>query len=92
MARTLLSEGIVIRLSRLNGDVIALNPDLIAWIELTPDTTISLLGGERVMVREPLETVEERIIAFRRAVRGESDASPPREGAILRSSRPPATR
>lgn len=82
----------MIRLSRLNGDVIALNPDLIAWIELTPDTTISLLGGERIMVREPLEIVEDRIIAFRRAVRGDSDAWPPREGALVRASRPPESR
>ncbi|MCC6216271.1 MAG: flagellar FlbD family protein [Polyangiaceae bacterium] len=82
----------MIRLSRLNGDVIALNPDLIAWIELTPDTTISLLGGERVMVREPLDTVEDRIIAFRRAVRGDGDAWPPREGALARASRPPESR
>ena len=47
----------MVRLSRLNGQVIAVNPDLITWIEVTPDTTLSLLGGDKVMVRETLDEV-----------------------------------
>jgi flagellar protein FlbD len=58
----------MVRLSRLNGQVIAVNPDLITWIEVTPDTTLSLLGGEKVMVRETLEDVIDKVIAFRREI------------------------
>jgi flagellar protein FlbD len=70
----------MIRLSRLNGQVIAVNPDLITWIEVTPDTTLSILGGDKVMVREPLEEVIERVVAFRREI-GEH-AYPPSRAAI----------
>ena len=58
----------MIRLSRLNGQVIAVNPDLITWIEVTPDTTLSLLGGDKVMVRESLDEVIDRVVKFRREI------------------------
>jgi flagellar protein FlbD len=58
----------VITLSRLNGSVVAINPDLITWIEVTPDTTVSLLGGDKIIVREPLDEVVTRVIAFRKAI------------------------
>ena len=45
----------MITLSRLNGQIVAINPDLITWIDVTPDTTVSLLGGDRIIVRESLE-------------------------------------
>ncbi|HKQ70257.1 MAG TPA: flagellar FlbD family protein [Polyangiaceae bacterium] len=58
----------MISLSRLNGSVVAINPDLITWIDVTPDTTISLLGGDKIIVREALDEVIDRIVGFRRAV------------------------
>jgi flagellar protein FlbD len=50
----------------LNGSTVAINPDLITWIDVTPDTIVSLLGGDKIIVRESLEDVIERIIEFRR--------------------------
>lgn len=86
----------MIQLSRLNGGVIAINPDLVVWIDVTPDTTLEFLNGDRIMVRESLEEVMERVVEFRRAVRspwGESDSHPPSAGvtaeARLASSRAP---
>jgi flagellar protein FlbD len=58
----------LVTLSRLNGTVVAINPDLITWIDVTPDTIVSLLGGDKIIVRESLEEVIERVIAFRRSV------------------------
>ena len=60
----------MISLTRLNGNTIAINPDLITWIDVTPDTTVSLLGGDKVIVREALSEVIDRIVAFRRLVGG----------------------
>lgn len=74
----------MITLSRLNGQVVAINPDLITWIEITPDTTVSLVGGERIIVREPLDRVIERIVEFKRAV---SSAASSYEGVLERLSR-----
>ena len=58
----------MVTLSRLNGSVVAINPDLITWIDVTPDTIVSLLGGDKIIVRESLDEVIERVIAFRRTV------------------------
>ena len=68
IARELASEVHVITLSRLSGTIVAINPDLITWIDVTPDTTVSMLGGDKIIVREPLEEVISLVVAFRRAV------------------------
>jgi flagellar protein FlbD len=58
----------MIALSRLNGRTVAVNPDLIVWIDVTPDTTLCLAGGDRIVVKESLDEVVERIIAFQKLV------------------------
>ena len=70
----------MVTLSRLNGSVVAINPDLITWIDVTPDTIVSLLGGDKIIVRESLEEVIEQIIAFRRNVGPSYTGS--KEGAV----------
>jgi flagellar protein FlbD len=79
----------MITLSRLNGQVVAINPDLITWIEVTPDTIVSLVGGEKIIVREGLDEVIARIIGFRRAIGG---GLPGHDGVLERVSRPPSDR
>ena len=58
----------MIQLTRLNGNPIALNSDLIKFLENAPDTVITLINGEKVIVREKSDEVIHRIVAFRRAV------------------------
>jgi flagellar protein FlbD len=70
----------LVTLSRLNGSVVAINPDLITWIDVTPDTIVSLLGGDKIIVRESLEEVIEQIVAFRRTVGPSYTGS--KEGAV----------
>jgi flagellar protein FlbD len=55
-------------LTRLNGLSMAVNSDLIKLIESSPDTVITLLTGEKVVVRESTEELISRIIAFRRTI------------------------
>ncbi len=59
---------LVIQLTRLNGNPIALNSDLIKFVENAPDTVITLINGEKIIVREHSEDVIQRIVDFRRAV------------------------
>lgn len=61
-------ECAVIGLTRLNGQGLAVNSDLIKFIENAPDTVLTLTSGEKIIVRESTEQVVERIIAFRRSV------------------------
>jgi flagellar protein FlbD len=58
----------VVMLTRLNGQSMAVNSDLIKLIESSHDTVITLLTGEKVVVRENTEEVISRIISFRRAI------------------------
>jgi len=58
----------VIRLTRLNGQELAVNSDLIKFIEKAPDTVVTLTNGEKIIVRENTDQILERVIAFRRAV------------------------
>ncbi len=58
----------MIALSRLNGRTVAVNPDLIVWIDVTPDTTLCMAGGERIVVRESLDDVLNRITTYRKMV------------------------
>ncbi len=58
----------MIQLTRLNSSRLALNCDLIKYVEEAPDTVITLLSGEKLVVRESTEQVIERVRAFRRSV------------------------
>ncbi|MFQ5653209.1 MAG: flagellar FlbD family protein [Planctomycetota bacterium] len=56
----------MIRLRRLNGKAFLLNADLIKFIEETPDTVVTLINGERVVVAEDIEEVVERVVDYER--------------------------
>lgn len=73
----------MIEVSRLNGKVYFLNADLIRSIESTPDTLIHLTTGEKLMVKETVETVLERILNFRKRTVQErpTESRAPGEGA-----------
>ncbi|MBZ5653701.1 MAG: flagellar FlbD family protein [Acidobacteriia bacterium] len=58
----------MIRLTRLNNQPLAVNCDLIKFVENAPDTLVTLLNGEKIVVRESLEEITTRIVAFRREV------------------------
>ena len=58
----------MIQLTRINHTPVVLNSDLIEHIEATPDTVISLTNGQKLMVREPVEEIVNKVIAFRRAI------------------------
>jgi len=55
----------VIKVTRLNGTEYWLNPHIIETIEKTPDTTITLVTGKKLVVKEKPEMVLEEIIHYR---------------------------
>jgi flagellar protein FlbD len=55
----------MIELTRLNGKPIVLNSDLIKSAEASPDTMLTLINGEKLIVREDLAEVVERVLAYR---------------------------
>jgi flagellar protein FlbD len=56
----------MIQLTRLNKCPLVVNCDLIKFIENTPDTVLTLVSGEKVVVLESLNVVIEKVVEFRR--------------------------
>jgi flagellar protein FlbD len=56
----------MILLTRLNGREVVVNVEQVVFVESTPDTRLTLIGGERLMVREAVDEVVRRAEAFRR--------------------------
>lgn len=59
----------MISLTRLDERVVVLNADLIKMIEATPDTLITFINGDTLMVREPVSEVVRRAIDYARQIR-----------------------
>ncbi len=53
----------MIRLTRLNNQALTVNSDLIKFVEQSPDTLITLVSGEKIVVRESVEEVLARVIS-----------------------------
>ena len=58
----------MIKVTRLNQKEYYINPHQIESIEVHPDTTLLMLSGKYVVVRETVEDVIERIIEYRRQI------------------------
>ena len=81
----------MIQLTRLNNQPITVNSDLIKFVEEAPDTVLTLITGEKLVVRETVREICSRIVKFRNSVlheqvwqtnpclvRGEKDDEPVR--------------
>jgi flagellar protein FlbD len=55
----------MIQLTRLNRIPIVLNSDLIKTAESSPDTVITLINGEKLIVLEGCDEVMDRVVEYR---------------------------
>jgi flagellar protein FlbD len=58
----------MIELKRLNGSPLTVNCDLIKYAEAAPDTVLTLITGEKLIVLEPCSEVSQRILEYRASV------------------------
>jgi flagellar protein FlbD len=56
----------MIQVTRLNDTKLVINADLIEFVEEIPDTIISLTTGKKIMVKENIHEIIERVAQFRR--------------------------
>ncbi|HZQ17375.1 MAG TPA: flagellar FlbD family protein [Terriglobales bacterium] len=56
----------MIRLTRLNNSTVTINSDLIKFVEESPDTVVTLLNGEKILVRECADQIVDLVVEFRR--------------------------
>ncbi|MCH7924018.1 MAG: flagellar FlbD family protein [Planctomycetes bacterium] len=59
----------MITLTRLDKRVIVVNAELIKMIESTPDTIVTLINGDMLIVREAVDEVVRRAIDYARQIR-----------------------
>ena len=58
----------MIQVTRLDGHEYFVNPHQIEYIERNPDTTLIMLSGKRLVVREDYQTVFDAIVEYRRLI------------------------
>ena len=58
----------MIEVTRLNGRRLVINGDQIERLEASPDTIISLTSGRKLMVRETVDEMVSKLIAYRRSL------------------------
>ncbi len=54
----------MIKLTRLDGQSFVLNADLIRYVEQRPDTFVTLVSGERIVVNEGMDIVVDRAVEY----------------------------
>jgi len=76
----------MIRLTKLDGSEMYLNPDHIEIIEETPDTHITLLNGNRYLVKDKTRAIVDRIVVFKARIIRRAE-SPERQKHMKRQRR-----
>jgi flagellar protein FlbD len=59
---------IMLKLTRITGEEILVNLDLIELVERHSDTVISLNNGNKIIVKETLDELMSKLIEFNRAI------------------------
>ncbi len=65
----------MILVTRLNGAELFVNPELFLSLEQTPDTVLTLTTGEKLVLRDPVEDVVARFMAYKRQVHGPGESA-----------------
>ena len=58
----------MIEATRLDGRIFYVNPHQIEYMESNPDTTLIMLSGKRLIVREDYQTLFDRIVQYRKLI------------------------
>ncbi|MBI4668103.1 MAG: flagellar FlbD family protein [Elusimicrobia bacterium] len=66
----------MIVLHRLNGKEISINAELIESVEAAPDTVVTLVTGNRYLVRDTVDEVVGRVIEFKGKIAAQSGRQP----------------
>jgi flagellar protein FlbD len=69
----------MIVLTKINSATIAVNSDLIEYIEETPDTVITFTNNDRIVVQERMTEIIEKIVQYRRLISGMIDGERERQ-------------
>ena len=60
----------MIKVTRLNGKEFVINAEQIEFAEETPDTVISLMSGKKVVVKEKIDQLIEKVVKYKMKTNG----------------------
>ncbi|MGD0098929.1 MAG: flagellar FlbD family protein [Acidobacteriota bacterium] len=60
----------MIVLTKINDAPIAVNADLVQYIEETPDTVITMTNDDKVVVLESMTEIIQKVVHYRRLING----------------------
>ena len=63
-----LKDCTMVKVTRLDKTEFYVNPHQIEYVESNPDTTLIMLSGKRIVIREDYPTLLERIVEYRRLI------------------------
>jgi flagellar protein FlbD len=55
----------MILVTRINNQPITVNAEMIEFVESTPDTIITMTDGKKIIVKESVKEVMERVIQYK---------------------------
>ena len=58
----------MIKVTRLNDSALMINVDMIQSLQAIPETVITFTNNDKIMVKEPLEEVSQRIVDYQRTI------------------------
>lgn len=58
----------MVEVTRLDGKTYYVNPHQIEYVECNPDTTMVMLSGKRLVIREDYQTLFTRIVDYRKLI------------------------
>lgn len=62
----------MLEVTRLNGQKIVINCDLIEYIDANPDTTITLTTANKFVIKEGIEEVIDKIVKYKNKIYSQS--------------------
>jgi flagellar protein FlbD len=67
----------MIKVTRFNNSVLLINAENIQSVEANPDTLITFINRDRLLVKEPVAEVTHRIVEYRRVLQAPAEYTEP---------------
>lgn len=58
----------MIEVTKINGQKLLVNPDLMETVEETPDTVVTLTTGKKIIVKESRQDVKNLVKSYRKEI------------------------
>ena len=58
----------MIKVTRFDGNEVVINAELIETVEATPDTVISLTTKNKILVRESVDEIIQKVLSYKQTI------------------------